>query len=300
VTTTYQHSDLYVISADALVAGTHFLQQAEPGDVAVKSLAVNLSDLAAMGATPCSVNLVISHPQTRGTWQREFLHRFKTECRHYRLELSSVDLVTGPVQISVQAVGRVPACHALRRDQAVAGDNIYVSGTLGDAGLGLQIALGKFATANSEIRDYCLARLNRPSPRLELSLALRGLSRCAIDISDGLCGDLQHICKRSRVGMHVEVAKLPLSKAVCNACSQVQARDLALSAGDDYELCFTAAPARHQEIIGLADQLQLPLTLIGNVDTGPGLRICDEQGQALNCQPSYQHFLSPRSATTHV
>ena len=279
-----------MISADTLVAGTHFLSTARPDDVACKSLAVNLSDLAAMGAEPLSVSLVIGNPPEAKQWRKDFLAMFEAQCQRYNVTLTGVSTLNGPLQISVQAVGRVPESQALRRDGARVGDGIYVSGTLGDAGLGLRITLGNFFLSDPQASEFCLARLNRPTPRIALGLALRGIVRCAIDVSDGLNGDLRHVCQRSQVGMHIQGSRLPLSAALRGQVTHAQALQLALSAGDDYELCFTAPQQKHDRITAIADELHLPLTWIGRVELEPGLRIRDNQDRELTPDPGFDHF----------
>lgn len=285
---------LRVMSADTLVAGTHFLAAAQPAEIASKALAVNLSDLAAMGAEPLSICLVLGNPPEALAWQREFLAILQAQCHRYQIALHDIHNVDGPRQISIQALGRVPESQALRRDTARAGDDIYVSGTLGDAGLGLRIASGESVVAEPAARDYCLARFHRPTPRIELGLALRGISHCAIDLSDGLCGDIGHICERSAVGALIQAQRLPLSQALRAHCAPRQARDLALSAGDDYELCFTAPRKARDQILGLATQLRLGLTRIGRIEPAGGLQIRDAQGRELAWRPAYQHFLTPQ------
>ncbi len=285
--------ELRVISADTLVAGSHFLAAARPGDIACKSLAVNLSDLAAMGAEPLSVSLVVGNPPEAMAWRRDFLPAFAAQCRRYNVSLSGVTTVSGPLQISVQVVGRVPESQALRRDGARVGDGVYVSGTLGEAGLGLQIALGKCSLPDPKAHELCLARFNRPTPRIALGLALRGLVQCAIDVSDGLSGDLQHICHRSQVGMQIQVSLLPLSAAVRAHCTCEQALHFALSAGEDYELCFTAPHPAHEQIMGIAGKLNLAVIRIGRVESQPGLRFRDPEGRELPLHPAFDHFNTP-------
>ncbi len=287
--------ELRVISADTLVAGTHFLKDTQAGAVASKSLAVNLSDLAAMGARPLSVTVVITVPRDASSWQRTFLAHFELQCRRFEVALSSVKIVDGPLQISVQAVGQVPEFQALRRDGAQTGEQIYVSGTLGDAGLGLQVALGNKTIGDPDAREWCLQRLNRPIPRIALGLALRGIAGCAIDVSDGLCGDLHHLCRRSRVGMRIQSGQLPLSAALREHCSPQQALNLAMSAGDDYELCFTAREHYHDQIMNIADQLQLPVTRIGTVVQRCALHFLDDRDREIPISPAYQHFQTPPS-----
>ncbi len=287
--------ELLAVSADSLVEGTHFLAHSSAEDVAYKSLAVNLSDMAAMGAEPLSVALALSCPATTDQWQQEFMTSFTQHCRGYSLSLMNSTVSVGHLNISVQIIGRAPGHQALRRSAAMPGDGVYVSGTPGDAGLGLHIATGQCDVGLDEQRNYLLSRLHRPTPRIQLGLALRGVSQCAIDVSDGLAGDLEHICKASDVGMHIETQHLPLSTALRENCSEEQALHYALSAGDDYELCFTAPQNAHHEIMAISEQLQLQLTWIGRIENQPGLRFHDDQGGLIAAPAAYQHFQSETS-----
>jgi thiamine-monophosphate kinase len=287
--------ELLAVSADSLVEGTHFLANTSADDVACKSLAVNLSDMAAMGAEPVSVALALSCPATADLWQQAFITSFTQHCLDYSLSLMDSTISVGHLNISVQIIGRVPAHQALRRSAAKPGDGIYVSGTLGDAGLGLHIATGKCTVHNDEQQNYLLSRLHRPTPRIQLGLALRDVSLCAIDISDGLAGDLEHICKASEVGMHIETQRLPRSTALRENCSDEQALHNALSAGDDYELCFTAPQNAHNQIMTISEQQQLQLTQIGRVEEHLGLRFRDNQDRVIPAPAAYQHFQSETS-----
>ena len=287
--------ELLAVSADSLVEGTHFLANTSAEDIAYKSLAVNLSDMAAMGAEPVSVALALSCPTINDQWQQAFMSSFTQHCLDYSLSLTDSTISAGHLNISVQIIGRVPAQQALRRGAAKPGDGIYVSGTLGDAGLGLHIATGKRTVPNDQQHNYLLSRLHRPTPRTQLGLALRGVSQCAIDISDGLAGDLEHICKASEVGMHIETQRLPLSTALVKNCSHEQALHNALSAGDDYELCFTAPQNAHNQIMTISEQLQLRLTWIGCVEKHLGLHFRDDQDRIISAPAAYQHFRSKTS-----
>jgi thiamine-monophosphate kinase len=267
------------VSVDTLVAGVHFPLDAMAADIGYKALAVNLSDLAAMGATPAWFTLALTLPKADEKW----LHAFSeglTELAHSAdIGLIGGDTTRGPLSITVQVMGLVPAGQALRRDRARPGDWVYVTGTLGDAGLGLCVHEYALSAVH---QAYVRARLHRPTPRMAWGLALRGLAQCAIDISDGLAADLGHILSRSGCGAEITLTHLPLSDAL-RTLPAPQAWALALGAGDDYELCFTLAPEQ-------AARLTFPCTRIGTISAVPGLRCFDENNQLWTPPSGYRHF----------
>lgn len=273
-------------TVDTLIAGVHFPEQTDPADIGHKALAVNLSDLAAMGAEPAWVTLAISLPHADEHWLRAFAEGFHALAARHRVALVGGDTTRGALSITVQALGWVPEGQAMRRDGARPGDALYVTGTLGDAGLGLAVLQGRAAVAPQH-RETLLERLNRPEPRVEAGIALRRLASAAIDISDGLAADLGHLLAASGVGAQVELPSLPRGDAVLAADPHGQ---LAMTAGDDYELAFTLPPGREGELAALADRLP-PVTCIGRIEVPPGLRLIDAVGDpvAFSLQ-GYDHF----------
>lgn len=277
-----------LVSTDTLVAGRHFPLCTAPADIGWKSLAVNLSDLAAMGAAPRWCLLALTLPVADPAFLAAFADGFWALAEQAGISLVGGDTTRGPLTITVTVIGTVAAGQALRRDGAQVGDDIYVSGTLGDAGLGLALAEGRAPVLAAAEQRAALAALNRPQPRLALGQALRGLATSAIDISDGLAQDLGHILERSGVGASLDAASLPLSAAL-RACDPAQARRWALGAGDDYELCLTAPPRLAPVLVALAQELSVTLTRIGQIEAGSGLRILD-QGRPLSAPAGFQHF----------
>jgi thiamine-monophosphate kinase len=279
-----------VLTKDAMVAGVHFLPADPPGQIAQKLLRVNLSDLAAMGAAPLGYLLALARPKeiTEG-WLAEFCAGLAADNAAFEIALLGGDTVStpGPLTLSLTAIGEVPRGAALLRGGARAGDDVWISGSLGDAALGLEALQGALAVAEPA-RAFLIERYRLPQPRLALGQALRGLASAAIDVSDGLIADLGHILEISGVGAELRVDALPLSAA---ARDLPGARDAALSGGDDYELLFTAAPECQAGIAALARPLGIPLTRIGAIRAGSDLRILDASGQTI-VPPSkgWQHF----------
>lgn len=252
------------VAADMLVCGTHFFADAEPGQLGHKALAVNLSDMAAMGATPRWATLALALPRAEPRWLRAFASGFMRLARQHGVDLVGGDTTRGPLNICVQIMGEVPAGQALRRDGARIGDEVWVSGQIGDAALALA-ALGKRIRLGPQELAAVARRLHRPAPRVALGVALRKIARSAIDISDGLCADLGHICERSGVAVTVNLEQLPVSAVLRRYLDRPAARAALLAGGDDYELCFTAAPARHRDILDVARQVGLALACVGSV-----------------------------------
>jgi thiamine-monophosphate kinase len=282
-----------VISTDMLVAGTHFFHDADPRKLGHKALAVNLSDLAAMGATPRWATLSIALPQVDTRWLAAFMSGFMRLARRHRVDLVGGDTTRGPLNICVQIMGEVPRGRALRRDRARAGDDVWVSGALGDAALALAVRRGRIPAAPRE-RRALMDRLDAPVPRVGLGIALRGIARSAIDISDGLIADLGHICERSRVAAVVGLPDLPCSALLKRQLDRPAARAALLSGGDDYELCFTAGRGQREAIGRLAGRLRLKLTRIGRIARRrgtPRVTVLDADGRPLALeQTGYRHF----------
>ena len=278
------------VSTDMLVSGTHFLPDTDPFLLGYKTLAVNLSDLAAMGALPCWATLAIALPSADEDWLRNFSDGFFALAYQFGIELIGGDTTRGPLNLSVTIMGEVPRGKALRRDGAQAGDDIWVSGTLGDAALGLAHLQGKTVLPD-DIRERCLAALQQPQPRIALGMALRGIAHSAIDISDGLLADLGHILERSHVGAEIKYDKLPVSTSFGGKDMDALRQRCALSGGDDYELCFTAADTQRDEIESAAYRLQLPLTRIGKIVSGSGCKVRAADGSVMQIERSgYDHF----------
>ncbi|MFK2929647.1 thiamine-phosphate kinase [Dyella agri] len=280
-------------AVDTLVEGVHFPVGTAPADIGWKALAVNLSDLAAMGATPAWALLALTLPDTLAPAAREafvdgFADGFAALAGSQRLALVGGDTTRGPLAVSVTVHGFVPAGQALLRAGARVGDAVLVTGTLGDAAAGLAL----WQRAESDARAASLvARLNRPTPRLAAGLALRGHANACIDVSDGLLADLGHICAASGVGAEIEAALLPRSSALLGLFDDAAARDLALSGGDDYELCFTVPAARATEVQADLARLGCGATRIGRIVAGEGVRVRDADGGWL--EPSrrgWDHF----------
>ena len=285
------------ISADMLVEGRHFLRGADPALLGHKALAVNLSDMAAMGATPRWATLALALPGVDARWLSAFARGFMALARKHRVDLVGGDTTRGPLTICVQIMGEVPRGRALRRDGAKAGDEIWVSGRLGEAALALE---GRIKIAPRE-RAILARRLHAPTPRVSLGIALRGIARSAIDISDGLLADLGHICERSKVRAVVEWERVPVAPLVRKLASGRSAMAAALGGGDDYELCFTAPRARREAVERAGRLSRVPVTRIGRIVSGPSrvqtvrgaarVDVVDADGKALRAnRQGYDHF----------
>lgn len=275
------------ISTDMLVSGTHFFPDADPFQLGHKTLAVNLSDLAAMGAVPRWATLSLSLPNIDEAWLEKFSAGFFALADDNGVELIGGDTTRGPLNLCVTIMGEVPRGKALRRDGAKVGDDIWVSGKLGQAALGLANLQGKFKFYG-EVRDECLKALHQPQPRVSLGLALRGIANSAIDISDGLLADLGHILERSNVGAEIEIEALPI---VNDGVEKNVAQRCALAGGDDYELCFTAPESQRDVLMALAEQLKFPLTRIGHIKAALGCVVRDSEGKTIQIEKGgYDHF----------
>lgn len=284
---------LLAVSTDTLVAGVHFPEGTAPFDIGWKALAVNLSDLAAMGAEPAWATLALTLPQADALWLHGFCDGFAALAQPHALALVGGDTTRGPLSISVTVHGFVPSAQALRRDGARPGDRIYISGHPGEAGAGLtsHLAAALLRAPAQQDLDHLLARLNRPTPRVALGLALRGIATAAIDVSDGLRQDLGHIAARSGVAAVVRAAALPLSAPLSRVGDERQRLHWQLAGGDDYELCFTAPAAAAERIAALAAQLQLPLSEIGEIVAGERVRVLDANGIEVElARGGWEHF----------
>ncbi|HEV7814709.1 MAG TPA: thiamine-phosphate kinase [Janthinobacterium sp.] len=281
------------ISSDMLVEGRHFFAGAEAHALGHKCLAVNLSDLAAMGARPVGFTLALALPEARGEWLAAFSCGLFALADAFDCELIGGDTTRGPLTVSITIFGELLPGQALRRSGAKAGDDIWISGTLGDARLALAAYLQEVALAG-EALETAARRLHAPTPRVELGVALAEsrLAHAAIDISDGLAGDLGHILAASGVGATLDVDALPPGVALAQQERGLRRR-FSAAGGDDYELCFTAPAAERGAILALAASVATPVTRVGSIAAAPGLRLVDAAGQTLDLQlAGFDHFKS--------
>jgi thiamine-monophosphate kinase len=281
-----------VISTDTMVAGVHFPNDTAPADIGYKALAVNLSDMAAMGAAPAWFSLAVSIPEMDMDWLQAFAHGAFELANEHTVALIGGDTTRGPLSITVTVHGFVPSGSALRRDAAKPGDDIWVTGSLGDAAAALQ-QIGS-AMQSMKLRH----RLNRPTPRVAAGMAIRGLANVAIDVSDGLAQDLGHILAASGLGAELELGRLPVSSSLLEFHPADTARwQLQLSGGDDYELCFTAAPKNAFAIEQALAECGVSASVIGHTTEQPGLRYLTPDGKPFAlARTGFQHF----SANDHV
>lgn len=284
-----------VVTADAIVAGVHYLPEDPPDLVARKLLRVNLSDLAAMGARPLHYVLTTALPAELGPeWLVGFAEGLAEDQRRYGIDLLGGDSVgtRGPAVLSVTAIGEVAAGQEIRRSGAVPGDLVWVSGSIGDAFLGLGVLRGAHPDLLRQHRDYLVDRFRLPEPRTELGPRLCGTARAMIDVSDGLLADLGHICETSGTAALVEMARLPLSpaaRALVESSRDILPRLAA--AGDDYELLFAAPAAATDDILALSSVLEIVVTRIGRIEAGAGVRLVDDEGRRIAVEAAgYRHF----------
>ena len=285
------------VSSDMLIEGRHFLSTVDPFKLGHKALAVNLSDLAACGAKPLAFTLALALPQADEAWLEGFSRGLFALADAHDCELIGGDTTRGPLAICITVFGEVPPGQALLRSGARAGDDLYVSGTLGDARLALEVFRGTRSLPQPAF-DAARIRMETPTPRVALGLALRGVATAAADISDGLVGDLGHILKASRVGACIDTSiainlianrgHLTMGNGQFDAET---ALECVLAGGDDYELVFTAPPAARNRVKAAAVQAQTPVTRIGRIEAGSGLRLVDAAGQTVTRRfASFDHF----------
>lgn len=296
------------VSSDMLVSGRHFFPDVNPRSLGHKALAVNLSDLAACGARPLAFTLALALPQADAEWLQPFSEGLLALADAHNCVLMGGDTTQGPLNICIAVFGEVPPGQALLRSGARADDDIWVSGTLGDARLALE-HLRATVQLPQAVFLQVQQRMDRPTPRVALGQALRGIASAAIDVSDGLVGDLGHILKQSQAGATIDAGVAMQLIAVCamntGATSDFQykpstelARMCVLSGGDDYELLFTAPAAQRAAVLLASQASQTPVTRIGRIDATPGIRLVDAQGAALKQNfASFDHFLSDSDAT---
>jgi len=281
-----------VACVDTLVAGVHFPPDSEPTAIGWKALAVNLSDLAAMGAMPRWITLALTVPQLQSDWLAGFMRGLQRLARRHAVALVGGDTTRGPLSITIQALGSVPRGTALRRDGARSGDVLFVSGCLGDAAAGLALVQSRLHAANLRDARAVRGRLDRPTPRIALGLALRGVASACIDVSDGLAQDLGHVLRASGVGARIDAARLPASPALRRLLPVLASRaQLALSGGDDYELCFSVPASRVARVAAIAARLRLRLSCIGSVVARRGLQVHDADGARMALSHTgFDHF----------
>ena len=277
------------VSSDMLVEGRHFLPTVAPQRLGHKALAVNLSDLAACGAAPIAFTLALALPRVDEVFLAGFARGLLALADEHACELIGGDTTQGPLNICITVFGEVPTGCALLRSGARAGDDLYVSGTLGDARLALEVFRGTVSLSGAAFDSVRLA-MEQPQPRVALGTALRGVATSAIDVSDGLIGDLRHILRRSGVGAVVHVDALPRS-AVMQAMPEALQRECTLAGGDDYELVFTAPPAAADRVQAAARHAGTRVTCIGRIESLAGLRLLDAVGRAVpDTFNSFDHF----------
>ena len=277
------------VSSDMLVEGRHFLPTVAPERLGHKALAVNLSDLAACGAQPLAFTLALAMPRVDERFLEGFARGLLALADAHACELIGGDTTQGPLNLCITVFGEVPDGQALLRSGARAGDDLYVSGTLGDARLALEVFRGAVALDGAAFESVRIA-MERPQPRIKLGLALRCVASSAIDVSDGLLGDLGHVLRRSGVGAEVQVDALPRSD-VLRALPEALQRECTLAGGDDYELVFTAPPRDASRVAAAAQAAQVSVTRIGRIGAAAGLRLIDREGRAVaNTYASFDHF----------
>lgn len=277
------------VSADMSVCETHFFADAEPEGIGWKSMAVNISDMAAMGAEPRWATLSIALPDIDPPWLQGFSRGLFACADQYGVSLIGGDTTRGPLNVAITILGEVQTGNALRRDAAQAGDDVWVSGTLGQAALWLQSHLGTLQLSADDAARFAIA-MHRPQPRVALGLALRDLAHSALDISDGLLADLGHILQASALGAQLDWQAIPKPVLTGSALSPAMIASAVLAGGDDYELCFTAPAHQRQRLNQLSHTLALPLTRIGVITSGRGLCVYDGDKQMTLAQKGYDHF----------
>jgi thiamine-monophosphate kinase len=281
------------VSSDMLVQGRHFLPTTPAAGLGHKALAVNLSDLAACGAKPVAFTLALALPSIDEHWLAGFSKGLWDLADAHGCELIGGDTTQGPLNICITVMGEVPPGDALLRQHAQVGDDIYISGTVGDARLALEVFKG---TVSLEAAHFEAARLrmDRPTPRVELGLGLRGVANAAIDVSDGLLGDLGHIVQRSKVGAVIDTAWVQDSAAISEAMQSISFNkrlDFALAGGDDYELLFTAPPDQADAVLEAGEQCGVSITCIGRITPVAGVQVLDLQGLPMSRRfASFDHF----------
>ncbi|MXP67585.1 thiamine-phosphate kinase [Pantoea sp. Aalb] len=282
-----------VISTDTMVEGTHFFQDINPADLSYKALAVNLSDLAAMGAEPVWITLSLTLPEVNEHWLASFSNSLFNLLDYYKIQLIGGDTTCGPLSITISIYGLIPVGHAIKRSGAKLGDWIFVTGTLGDSAAGLSLLQQKNNFKNQSIRKILINRHLRPTPRILQGQALRNIANSAIDISDGLLSNIRHILNASHVGARINLESLPLSSILQNNFDLQHILNWALSGGEDYELCFTVPKINRKKLDLSMSNFTIPYTCIGYITSkSNGLTIFNN-GKLVNSNyKEFDHFYS--------
>ncbi|MHB8914224.1 MAG: thiamine-phosphate kinase [Thiobacillus sp.] len=277
-------------SSDMLLEGRHFSPQDSPAGIGHKSLAVNLSDLAAMGATPRWATLSIALPGVDEAWLQAFARGFFRMADAHGIELVGGDTTRGALSIAITVIGEVPPGQALQRNGARAGDEVWVSGQLGSAALALAYRQGRLFMEQIDAAKV-LPALYLPQPRVALGVALRGIAHSAIDLSDGLLADLGHILQASQLGATLEFARVPVAAVTQTYLDDPLARECVLAGGEDYELCFTASADQHEAVLAAGEQAGVAVTRIGHITAQVGMQVLDAQGEPMTIDKTgYDHF----------
>jgi thiamine-monophosphate kinase len=278
------------VSTDTMVSGTHFFPDVDPENLGHKALAVNLSDMAAMGAMPYWATLALTLPSVNHDWLAAFAKGFFDLAEEYNVSLIGGDTTRGPLSFTVTIMGEVPAGAALRRSGAKAGNDIWVSGQIGDAALAVAHRHGRLKLDEADYAEAVM-RLYEPTPRVALGQALRGLATSAIDISDGLLADIGHICRLAKVGAKIELPRVPVSAIGAKHVNTGEGLSAIVAGGDDYELCFTAPPNSRESIQELTQILGVPLARIGTVSKGKGVSLVGSDGKPVSIDGlGFDHF----------
>jgi thiamine-monophosphate kinase len=280
----------WAISVDTLVESVHFDASTPVDALGYKCVAVNLSDMAAMGAIPRAIQCAWSDPHVDLPWGHALEHAIRQAAAQVPMSADLAMVLAPRRQISIQIVGEVAHGQALTRHAACIGDQLWVSGTLGDAGGGLALLHEHLHTDRYDDHDYLVQRLHRPTPRLALGQALRGIANAAIDISDGIAGDAGHIAARSKVGIRLFANRLPLSAALVRVAGASAAQRYALGAGEDYELAFSAPARLATQVQQAARRCQISVHCIGEIIAGDAVVLLDEQMRELALPPAFDHF----------
>jgi len=281
------------VSSDMLVEGRHFLSTVDPFKLGHKALAVNLSDLAACGAKPLAFTLALAMPRAEEAWLEPFSRGLFALADAHGCELVGGDTTRGPLNICITVFGEVPQGQALLRSGARAGDDLYVSGTLGDARLALEVFRGTLRVP-AEVFEAARARMEQPTPRVSLGQTLVGIATSAIDISDGLLGDLGHVLRQSGVGASIQTELAAGLIAAAGRLDADRQLEYVLAGGDDYELAFTAPPAQREAVQAAAKKSGTAVARIGQIESAPGIRLLDAQGRPMQKRyGSFDHFVSP-------
>jgi thiamine-monophosphate kinase len=286
-----------VAAVDTIVAGRHFPDGSDPRSIGHRALAVNLSDLAAMGATPAWATLALTLPSVDAGWLEQFSRGLSDLANAHGVALVGGDTTAGHLTVSVQILGHVERGTALRRSGGCAGDLLLVTGTLGDAGAGLALVSALHTTEDAAASAALIGRFEYPTPRVEFGMAMRGIATAAMDLSDGLAGDLPKLTHASGLAAHVDIERLPLSGALSAVTDLQQARDLALGAGDDYELLLAVPPRHYEKAVSIAARLNLRLTAIGELHSGEGVTWALNGKESAPPGQGFDHF---RRASTQI